>query len=327
MRPPIPPLRPPPAPPPPGLWRRTPPAVFVPVMGLYGLGLAWRQGSAALGLPAAPGEMFLGAVVLLWLFALIAWAAKPLRRPAAALEEFRALPGRAGVAAMALGALLAAAALAPIAPALARGLLAGGLALHAGLALLWLWTLRGAPPEARRVTPVMHLTLAGVVLGVAPAAALGWDGLAAVLFWVALPAAAAVWGASAAQLGQAGVPAPLRPLLAVHVAPAAVLGQAALALGMTAAAAAFAALAAGLVVLLAVRARWLLAAGFSPLWGALGFPLAAAAGLLLSLGGGWAAGGALFLALALPLVPWIALRVVRLWADGSLAQRTNAAVA
>lgn len=330
MRPPIPPLRPMPPPPTPGLWRRTPPAVFVPVLGLFGLGHAWRQAAGAFGaagLPAAVGEAILGAVTLLWLFVLVAWAAKPLRRPAAVAEEFRALPGRAGMAAMTMGAMLAALALAPHAPGLARGVLAAGVAAHAGLALLALRVQLAGPPEGRTVTPAMHLTFTGIVVGVAPAAVLGWPGLAAGLFWGALAAAVALWAAGAVQFARASVPAPLRPLLAVHLAPAAVLGQGALALGMPGAALGFAALSAALLVALLAAARWLTAAGFSPLWGAFTFPLAAAAGLLLAMGGPWAAAGAGVLAAASLLVPWIAWRILRLWADGTLALRTNAAVA
>ena len=92
----------PPAPTPPGLWRRVPPAIFPSIMGLFGLGLAWRRGVAAFGLPAGIAETILGAVTLLFLFALVAYSAKFLRRPAVLVEELRILPGRAGVAAMLL---------------------------------------------------------------------------------------------------------------------------------------------------------------------------------------------------------------------------------
>jgi tellurite resistance protein len=300
-------------------------------MGLFGLGLAWRQAArAGAGDPAAAlGDAILGAVTLLWLFALAAWAAKPLRRPAVVVEEMRTLPGRAGMAAMTLSALLCAAALAPQAPGLARGLLAAGLAGHAMVAVLAVRALLAAPPEGHTVTPVMHLTFVGFVLSVAPAVALGWPALGVAVFWATLAAAVAIWGASAVQFARAGVPAPLRPLLAVHLAPASVLGQAALALGMPAAAAALAAVSAVLVLVLLAAAitGWLTAAGFTPLWGAFTFPLAAAAGLMLGLGGPWAWAGAGLLAAATALIPWIAFRILRLWADGSLAARTNAAVA
>ncbi|MGA0714283.1 MAG: hypothetical protein ACO3OO_03315 [Gemmobacter sp.] len=83
----------------------------------------------------------------------------------------------------------------------------------------------------------------------------------------------------------------------------------------------------GLLVALLVAARWLTAAGFSPMWGAFTFPLAAAARALIEAGGVFAVMGALALALATLIVPWIALRILRMWADGTLAERTNAATA
>ena len=59
----------------PGLFRRTPPAIFPGIFGLIGLGLAWRQGAAAFALPGAIAETILGAVALLYLFAFTAYAA------------------------------------------------------------------------------------------------------------------------------------------------------------------------------------------------------------------------------------------------------------
>jgi hypothetical protein len=83
-----------------GLWRRMPPAVFPPVFGLIGLGLAWRRAEGSFALPDAgrgAAEMLLGAASLLFAFALVAWASKPLRRPGVLADELlhpaRARPG------------------------------------------------------------------------------------------------------------------------------------------------------------------------------------------------------------------------------------------
>lgn len=326
MKSPPPPPRLPPAPPPPGLWRRTPPAIFPPILGLFGLGLGWRLGAQVLGLPAGIGEAILGATTLLYLFALAAWAAKPLRRPAVLGEELRVLPGRAGVAAANLSAMFLAAALVPYLPGPARALLWAALGLHLLLAAAVAVMLLRGPAEGRVVSPVMHLLFVGFIVGGVGAAQLGLGGLLAVLFWGTLPVALLIWGASAAQLVRAGVPAPLRPLLAVHLAPAALLGIAAAGLGLPVAAV-FGVLSLALLAALLAAARWLTAAGFSPLWGAFTFPLVAAANLWLLLGGPWAVAGAVALAGATLLVPAVALRILRGWADGSLAQRTNAATA
>ena len=115
----------PPAPTPPGLWRRTPPAVFPPIMGLFGLGLAWRRAAERFSVPDGLAEAILGAVTLLFLFAALAYAVKFARRPMVLLEDLRILPGRAGIAAMVLCLYLLSFTLAPYGPALAQAVLFG----------------------------------------------------------------------------------------------------------------------------------------------------------------------------------------------------------
>ncbi|HRO16057.1 MAG TPA: tellurium resistance protein, partial [Paracoccus sp. (in: a-proteobacteria)] len=88
---------------------------------------------------------------------------------------------------------------------------------------------------------------------------------------------------------------------------------------------------AGLAVL-AVMGRWLLQDGFSPLWGALTFPVAATAGVWVAL---WHAApseparliaGTLLAGTTLVVIPVLAL-VLRDWARGRLPVKTNAAIA
>jgi tellurite resistance protein len=76
-----------------------------------------------------------------------------------------------------------------------------------------------------------------------------------------------------------------------------------------------------------MRAGWLLEAGFSPLWGAFTFPLAAVANFWLVLGGAWRLPGGLALVAATVVIPPIAIKVMQLWAKGQLAVKTNAATA
>ena len=78
---------------------------------------------------------------------------------------------------------------------------------------------------------------------------------------------------------------------------------------------------------LLLSARWLTASGFSPLWGSFTFPLASYAAALISLGGHWAEAGMVVLLLAAALIPMIGVRVVKMWATGALAAKTNAAEA
>lgn len=315
---------------PPGLWRRTPPAIFSPVMGLLGLGLGWRQlGEVMANIAiASVAEAALGAVVLLYLFCGVAWIAKPLRRPGVLIEELQILPGRAGVAAGVLGMSLMAAAMVPYAPGLALALVTVATLLLAGLSMLVLWVLARGPAEGRVVSPVFHLLFVGHILAPLTLVPLGHTRLAAGMFMVALAFAALIWAASAVQLWRRVPPAPLRPLLAIHLAPASVAAGVSALLGWGGWATGFALLALVILAVLVASARWLLAAGFSPLWGALTFPLAACASAVVAAFGastpGLALGAALMLAATALTVP-VAIRVIQAWTKGTLAAKTNAA--
>ena len=316
----------------PGLWRRTPPAIFPPIMGLFGLGLGWRNGAGAFGLGPGVSDMILGAVSLLYLFTIVAYGAKVLRRPGVVAEDLGVLPGRAGLAAMTQsGLLMAAVALAYVAP-VAQAVLWIALAGHAGLAALLIRGLIAAPPEQRLVTPVWHLSFVGFIIAPLSALPLGYVALSQAIFWVTLAVALVIWAASAAQAVRARVPAPLRPLLAIHLAPAALFTMVAAQLGMAGTALGFGVVSLAMVAAMAAGVRWLTAGGFSPLWGAFTFPLAAFANACFALdrigmGSGWRLGGGVALVAATLIVPPIAVKVLQLWAKGQLAARTNAATA
>ena len=124
-----------------GWFRRMPPAVFPGVLGLLWLGLAWRGAAAAFALPSGLVDGYLGAVTLLWVFAVVAYAGKALRRPAVVAEDLRILPGRDGLAALALSVPAVALVLAPIRPGLATGL------MMAGLYLVYIFVLCVLKPE------------------------------------------------------------------------------------------------------------------------------------------------------------------------------------
>jgi tellurite resistance protein len=309
----------------PGIWRGTPPAIFPPVLGLLALGLAWRRAAPQLpGVAEGIGEAVLGAATLLALFALLAYGAKVAQRPGVLVEELRNLPGRAGVTAAVVSVYALAAAVAPYGADLARAMILSGIALHLGLLGLILRGMWAGPVEGRVITPVWHLMFVGFIVAALASLQVGWPVLARGIFAVTLPAAVAIWGVSLWQLVTRIPPAPLRPLLAIHVAPASLFAIVAAGADLPGAAA-FAAFGAAVALALAVSARWLLAAGFSPLWGAFTFPLAALAQALLAQG--WAVAGLAVLGAASVAVPWIAVRVLRMWAQGSLGPRTNAAVA
>lgn len=316
----------------PGLWRRTPPAIFPPILGLFGLAAAWGRAADAFAMPRGIGEALTGAVILLYLFALVTYLAKVVRRPSVVADDLKVLPGRAGLAAMSMAGMLMAAALIPYSVPLAKVVLVLAVAAHALFLALIVNALLTGPAEARVVTPVFHLTFVGFIVSPFAALPLGWTVFAVAVFWVTLVFAVLIWGASLAQFIRKDVPAPLRPLLAIHLAPASLLGSVALLLGQATLGLGFASLAILLLVLLLLRVRWVTEAGFSPLWGAFTFPLAAFASLMMVLG---SAGmgevfrllGGLALVAATAFIPWVMLKVGQLWAKGQLAAKTNAAEA
>lgn len=315
----------------PRFFARTPPAIFPVILGLLGLGLAARKAADMLGLAASPlgglVEAALGALMILWLFATLALVAKLIRRPGALAEDMRVLPGRAGLAAATMSGMAAAAVLVPYAPRLALTLAEAALLAHGAMTAALVAVLTRLPPDARRISPVFHLAFVGFIVGAVPLAQLGYDRAAAAIFWPTLAAAGAIWAVSVLQLLRNAPPAPLRPLLAIHLAPAALLSQVAGQIGQPLLATGLAALGAAIFLALLSAARWITVTGFSPLWGAFTFPLTALAAALLTLGGSWELPGIVVLTLALGLVPAIAWNVLKLWPGNRLAAKTNAAEA
>jgi len=324
-----PPVFPPPQFPPAKLrpFQRMPPAVFPAIMGLFGLGLALRRAGAEGLLPAGLGEAVLGAVSLLWVFAAFGYLAKIAQRPGVVMEDVAVLPGRTGLAAGSLGLLLLAAAVLPLNPSLAGVLMGVGLVLHLVLAFVLILYFAKAPEEARVVTPAWHLHFVGFIIAGLTAAPLGWTALAQALLYGTGGVAVLIWGISLWQVVRRIPPAPLRPLLAIHLAPACLLGLVAALLGLTALAEAMALLGGAMLIAMLIAAHWLTVAGFSALWGAFCFPLAAYASLLLVLGGGWLWPGGAVLAASIGIVPWVAVKVLQAWVKGGLAAKTNAATA
>ncbi|WP_235933297.1 TDT family transporter [Paragemmobacter ruber] len=302
-----------------------PPAVFPAILGLFGLGLALRRGLAAAGLPGGVAEIVLGAVAGLWAFAILAYGAKMARRGSVLLDDLRVLPGRMGLAAASMGGMALAAALAPFAVGGARVVLVAALLAHLALAVLTIRVLLALPPEGRGVNPGWHLSFVGFILGGLAAPGVGWPVLGLALFWVCGAVAVVIWGVSAVQLARRIPPAPLRPLLAVHVAPAALLAVTGTQGGVPVLPMVALAIATGIVALLVVSARWVLEAGFSAMWAAFTFPVAAYAAALFVTG--FEVAGMVVLVLVLAVVPVIAWRVVTLWGSGQLAARTHAAEA
>ena len=72
----------------------------------------------------------------------------------------------------------------------------------------------------------------GFIVAPAAAAPLGYHGLVQAILVATLLIAGVIYAVSLAQLGKQGPPPPLRPLLAIHLAPLALFGMAAHLLGL-----------------------------------------------------------------------------------------------
>lgn len=307
----------------PGRFDRVPPAVFPAILGLFGLGLALRRGLEAAGLPIGLADLVLGAVAVLWSYAAFAYAVKMAKRPSVILDDLKVLPGRTGLAAATMGGMALAAAVAPFSAGLGKGVLAAALAGHLLVMLLTVRVLLRLPPEARDVNPGWHLTFVGFVVGGLAAPMVGWEPLARGLVWGTGIVALLIWGLSLVQLVRRVPPAPLRPLLAIHLAPASFFAMVGMSVGMPVLPEVALAVATGIFVALLAGGRWITESGFTAMWAAFTFPLSAYAGALLALG--WEVAGMVVLVAALGIVPGIAYRVVTLWGSGRLAAVTNAA--
>lgn len=280
-----------------------PASFFGIVLGLAGLGQAWRLASRLWGLPAAVGESVLGIATLVWAGLLLNYAWQALRHRARIREEFLH-PVQGGTPALlGVSTLLIVLAVLPYSRPAALALAALGIAWHLGFSL-WhvgkLWQGGRAPEDT---VPTLYLpTVAGNFTSAAALGALGhadWGWLfigAGVFSWLAIEPLIfqRLWHPE-------GLPSRQRPLLGIQFAPPVVCAMACLIL-MPGAADSWLLMLWGyglFQLLLALRLwRWLGEQPFAPSYWSYTFGIAAAtvSGLKLALAGVPAAG-----ALAIPV--------------------------
>jgi len=312
-------------------WRRTPVALFPTMMGLLGLGLAWR--SAAVLAPFAIstwiGDSILLIACVLELFVVSCYLSKVSYRFGVITEDMASVPGRAGVSAITISLFLFAAALIPYSPTIAKVTLVAALLLHVFttvLAVVIMFRTSGGLV----VSPAWHLSFVGIIVACLVAVPLGFVGLAKVIFFTAFSFALLIYGISLFQLSKTDMPAPMRPMLFVHLAPVSLFATVTASLGYSSLALVFTAIAVGVFAVLVSATRYITAAGFSPLWGAFTFPIAAVSVALLTLSTqvstlAWFA--LVPLAVVSIMTPVIVIRVLLMWSTGVLATKTGAATA
>ncbi|MGH1576949.1 tellurium resistance protein [Planktotalea sp.] len=312
-------------------WRRTPPALFPTLMGLLGLGLAWRAAAQSGILSITPwiSYVLLAFASVLLLFVLACYLSKISVRLGVILEDLRSVPGRAGVSAMGVSLLLFSSAMVPLSPLVATATLFMGLIWHSAVAALIIFVMVRTP-QGLVISPAWHLSFVGFIVACLSAVPLGYVALSQTILGATVLMSSLIYGVSLLQLSKAEVPEPLRPMQVIHLAPLSLFTTVSVLLGHALLALIFGTLAIGLAGVLITRVRYLTRAGFSPLWGAFTFPVAAFSVALFALSAqiGLFAWLALVpLALASVIVPIIALRVLRMWSTGALATKTGAAVA
>ena len=202
------------------------------VLGLVGLGSAWRAASKVWNAPPEPGEALMLVGSLLWSILILLYGAKWLFARQAALEEWKhpiqgCFIGLAGVATT----LVSTAAL-PYSRTAGLSLLIGGSLATIAFAV-WrsgtLWQ-GGRTPESS--TPVLYLpTVGGGFVTATGAAAFGFQEIGQLAFGAALFSWVAIESVLLHRLYTGAPMAPeLRPTLGIQLAPPTVGGVAALSL-------------------------------------------------------------------------------------------------
>ncbi|MCB1367503.1 MAG: tellurium resistance protein [Rhodobacteraceae bacterium] len=313
------------------LWRRTPPAIFPVSLGFLGLGLAWRNAGAALGLPTEIGDFLLGASTIFYLFFVALFVLKLAARPGVLFEDLKTPPSRSGISAMAMAMILLPAVLLQFGLAWVW-LWWIGVALHVVIALLVARVMFAGAPETRSFTPFQYLTFVGLIVAPIAGVPLGQQ---AASFWLSMAAMVGfviITIGYGRKLTRVLPPPPLRPSLVITLAPVSLFGLMFAQYQAEIWFQAFYLLSWILALLLLISARWLLSAGWTPVWGALTFPIAAFTNLQIvafTMGYGVVALAGIWLGLTIgtPLILFVVIRAARAWSRGELSKMSGAATA
>jgi tellurite resistance protein len=309
------------------LYARTPPALFPLCLGLVGLAMSWRRAAGVFDFSSAVGDVMIGLFASLFAVALALYLAKLIRRPGALRDDLRSPGGRGALAAASMTLMLLGGAFADAAEGFARALWLSGVVLQFVLAALLIDVLLHLPKGARPITPALFVPFVGQIVAPIGGAPLGYDALSAGLFVLALLVWIALSGPVAVRLMRGLPQPPVRPPLAILLAPPAI--------GVVAHDALPAALqaqmlgpilfwiAAVIALALLARAPWLTEGGFSPLWAAFTFPFTSFAGASLvmarvSLSAAWDAIAAGALTAATLITGYVAYRFIIAAKEGEL---------
>ena len=296
------------------------------------LSLGWANAARVIpGLSEGAGYLLLTASTGYFFWFMSLYLRKIITRPSVIWDDMQTAPARAGGAAMAMTMLLLAAGLLPFG-ALASLVWWLGVVMQIAASGAVLWALLQEPPNKRHFATFQYLTFVGPVLGLMAGVPLGYIWESKLLVSIALVTWVVITTGTLVSLRRAPLPRGVRPSVMIFLAPVCLL---ALGYGMLGYDIAFAvfyrlccAIAAGLVLLV----PWMVKGGYTPAWGAFTFPLAAFLNvqvMAMSKGYGvWAEAGVYVgLAIATPVVLYMAYRTVMEWGTGNLARKSGAAIA
>ena len=205
-----------------------PASFFGMVLGLSGLGQAWRIAARLWGMPALIGEGVLLLAGLVWLALLVSYVRQAVQHPAIARNEFLHPVQGSTPALLAISTLLIVLAVEPYSRPLAWTLALAGISWHLAFSLWHTGALWQGGRDALDTAPTLYLpTVAGNFTSAAALGGLGhpdwgWLFLGAGMFsWLALESLIIqrLWNPKA-------VPAAQRPLLGIQFAPPVVCAMA-----------------------------------------------------------------------------------------------------
>ncbi|MBJ2153283.1 hypothetical protein [Paracoccus sp. IB05] len=308
------------------LFARTPPVIFTALAGLMSVPLVLREVLIATDLPVAAADMAAGILLAFWLFCTFALTVRIVQLPSVITDDFRVIVSRNGLFSAMISGMIAGQLIRPLWPAISLGLTLVALVAHLGLALVFFTLAWRNRREARPHSwawqdPGMQLICAGPLVAVPALIGQGWTGAALGLSALCLVPASLALLAGLVALLREQTPAPLRPMLVLHLAPVALCAIVALDFGQETLAAVLGLTALLMLFVMVAAVGWLSRAGFTPIWGSAIWPIVLVADSLAQ-GGATGTSAAVLLAVSVfaAVVCW---RIFRLWPKGRLADMTN----
>lgn len=311
------------------LWRSTPPAIFPVCLGFLALGLGWRSASDVVPVSHEIGDIILGVGSAFFVYYTAFYAIKIMSSPKVLLADMVSAPGRAGIAAGAMSMMMLAAALLPLGLAVPQ-IWWTGVIMQIGASGLGCLAILREPPEQRGFSPFQYLTFVGPVVGPIAGIELGYIWQSMALTLAALLAYVVITIGYARRLFRQRPPQAMRPKLMIILAPICLFAISFGLLGVDWMFWIFYVASCIAALVLIPMLPWMMKGGWTPVWAAFTFPLAAFLNLqvmAVAKGGGMPAliGIWVMLGIATPLILGIVYRSVLAWVTGELAIKSGAA--